>query len=146
QRTAYILLAANTAVFALWRIPRLQPFMTRHFTHHPYSGRSYTLVTSAFSHASLMHFAFNMMGIYYFVGPVVNAMTPETFPAFYVSAAAAASFLHHAGTLLLVNPATVLPALGASGVLYSILAIFCNLFPHAQLQIVFLPFWQFEAG
>src|SRR4051794_27399672 len=64
-RSIFVLLLANTAVFIAWQLPPLQPAMYRHFTCSwqavRYEHRYYTLITSAFSHASFMHFAFNML-------------------------------------------------------------------------------------
>ena len=37
-------------------VPVVRLFMVKHFIHHPLSGRSYTMLTSAFSHmVSLFH-------------------------------------------------------------------------------------------
>ena len=67
----YTVIAFNTLVFLAWRIPTpaVQSFMTRHFTHQPLSGKSYTLLTSVFSHYSIAHFAFNMLAFYSFGPP-----------------------------------------------------------------------------
>jgi hypothetical protein len=45
--------ALNAVVFLAWQIPHpaARAFMTRHFTHHPLSGKYYTMLTSCFSHA-----------------------------------------------------------------------------------------------
>ncbi|KAI0070893.1 rhomboid-domain-containing protein [Panus rudis PR-1116 ss-1] len=53
----------NGAIWLAWKIPRLQPFMMRSFTHHPLSGLSYTLLTSMFSHKSFVHLLFNCMAL-----------------------------------------------------------------------------------
>lgn len=52
ERVALGLVAVNTVVFLAWQIPlsAVRFFMVKHFMHHPLSGRSYTLLTSAFSH------------------------------------------------------------------------------------------------
>jgi hypothetical protein len=50
QRTCLGLLLVQTGVFLAWRVPRLQNFMARSFLHHPNRRRSYTLLTSVFSH------------------------------------------------------------------------------------------------
>ncbi|EMD38784.1 hypothetical protein CERSUDRAFT_112528 [Gelatoporia subvermispora B] len=58
--------ALNIAVFLLWRIPRLQSFMTSHFTHDPLSGKAYTMLTSLFSHKNPLHMAISLISLYYF--------------------------------------------------------------------------------
>jgi hypothetical protein len=52
ERVALGLVALNTIVFLAWQIPlpAVRFFMVKHFMHHPLSGRSYTLLTSTFSH------------------------------------------------------------------------------------------------
>jgi rhomboid-like protein len=52
ERAAIGLVAVNTLVFLAWQIPlpAARFFMVKHFMHHPLSGRSYTLLTSVFSH------------------------------------------------------------------------------------------------
>ena len=48
RRLCWSLCALNTAIFLMWKIPRLNAFMNRAFTHDPLSGKSYTLLTSMF--------------------------------------------------------------------------------------------------
>jgi rhomboid-like protein len=52
ERAAMGVVAINTIVFLAWQIPlpAVRFFMVKHFMHHPLSGRSYTLLTSVFSH------------------------------------------------------------------------------------------------
>jgi rhomboid-like protein len=47
-RVAYGITAVNLAVYLLWKVPRLHPFMMRHFTHTVLSGKVHTMLTSAF--------------------------------------------------------------------------------------------------
>lgn len=64
KQICLILGLINLQVFALWQVPRLTRFMTNHFTHNPLSGKSYTLISSTFSHSTSLHFAFNMLALY----------------------------------------------------------------------------------
>ena len=52
ERVGVGLIAANMIVFLAWQVPlpAMRFFMVKHFMHHPLSGRSYTLLTSVFSH------------------------------------------------------------------------------------------------
>jgi rhomboid-like protein len=84
-----ILALINLQIFALWQMPRLVKSMTQRFTHFPLSGKSYTMITSTFSHSvkrhdnnpftcnlywiwlivflfpqSALHFGFNMLALY----------------------------------------------------------------------------------
>ncbi|KAI0351368.1 rhomboid-domain-containing protein [Trametes cingulata] len=63
KRMCWIIGAVNCAVFVAWRIPRLGSFMMNSFTHNPLSGKSYTLLTSVFSHENFFHLAFNCMAL-----------------------------------------------------------------------------------
>lgn len=48
QRMAWILCMVNVGVYLAWKVPALRPFMNRSFTHHPLSGKAYTMFTSMF--------------------------------------------------------------------------------------------------
>ncbi|TFY61183.1 hypothetical protein EVG20_g7147 [Dentipellis fragilis] len=59
ERATYWIVGINTAVWLIWQVPRFRPFMRTHFTHNPFSGKGYTMVTSMFSHASFFHLLFD---------------------------------------------------------------------------------------
>ncbi|OAV99696.1 hypothetical protein PTTG_00517 [Puccinia triticina 1-1 BBBD Race 1] len=118
-----ILALINLPIFALWQMPRLVKSMTQKFTHFPLSGKSYTLITSTFSHSSALHFGFNMMALYSIGSTAHDFLThrlrasreidpvqiPESTPtyhflAFYLFAGLAASFGSHAYSLLIRAP------------------------------------------
>ncbi|KAI0832024.1 hypothetical protein BC628DRAFT_1351246 [Trametes gibbosa] len=63
KRMCWAIGAVNCAIFLAWRVPRWGAFMMRNFTHNPLSGRSYTLLTSTFSHENIFHLAFNCMAL-----------------------------------------------------------------------------------
>ncbi|KAH9857282.1 hypothetical protein C2E23DRAFT_749161 [Lenzites betulinus] len=63
KRMCWAIGAVNCAIFLAWRVPRWGAFMLRSFTHNPLSGRSYTLLTSTFSHEGFFHLAFNCMAL-----------------------------------------------------------------------------------
>lgn len=63
--------AVNTAVFLGWRLGMLRPlqkslyhFMATNFLHAPAAGRSYTTLTSTFSHMGGLHFLFNNIALW----------------------------------------------------------------------------------
>ncbi|EFP89632.2 uncharacterized protein PGTG_15595 [Puccinia graminis f. sp. tritici CRL 75-36-700-3] len=118
-----ILALINLQIFALWQMPRFFKYMTQRFTHFPLSGKSYTLITSTFSHSSALHFGFNMLALYSIGSTAHDFLThrlrasrdvdpvriPESTPtyhflAFYVFAGLAASFGSHAYSLLIRAP------------------------------------------
>lgn len=57
-KAALVLIALNTIPFLAWNIPaaRVQLFMARNFLTYPGVNRSYTLLTSVFSHQVSIHF------------------------------------------------------------------------------------------
>jgi len=95
-------------LFLAWQVPRLRPAMQRHFTHNPLSGVSYTLLTSMFSHQSLVHLLFNSLALVSFGAafPVADSQRPSVlhmshstdsyhFLAFYLFAGLFAGSLSH---------------------------------------------------
>jgi len=54
-RTLAAIVGVNLAVFALWRVPGAGWLAKRALCHTPGAGRSYTLLTSAFSHRGILH-------------------------------------------------------------------------------------------
>jgi rhomboid-like protein len=48
RRAGYGIAAVNVGIWVAWQIPVLRPFMMTHFTHHPLSGKTYTMLTSMF--------------------------------------------------------------------------------------------------
>ncbi|KNZ55467.1 hypothetical protein VP01_266g2 [Puccinia sorghi] len=121
-----VLALINLQIFALWQMPRLVTSMTHRFTHFPLSGKSYTLLTSTFSHSSALHLGFNMLALYSIGSTAHDFLThrlraardvdpvliPESTPtyhflAFYVFAGLAAAFGSHAYSLLVRAPRLV---------------------------------------
>ncbi|KAJ1883864.1 hypothetical protein LPJ66_010891 [Kickxella alabastrina] len=141
ERCVYTIVGLNAVVFGMWQIPRLLPFMARNFLHDPRSGRSFTLLTSTFSHRELFHFAFNTIALVSFGTSVADIMGVEHFTAFYLSAGVVSSLVSH--LLMPLRPALMLPSLGASGAVYSVVGATMMMFPHAKIALIFLPFLPF---
>ncbi|KAJ2612380.1 hypothetical protein H4S08_002730 [Coemansia sp. RSA 1365] len=141
QRCIYTIVGINTVVFSMWQIPRLLPFMARHFLHDPRSGLSYTMLTSTFSHREVWHFLFNMVALVSFGVPVVETMGLEQFSAFYLSAGVASSLASQ--LLSPIQRAIILPSLGASGAVYGVVGATMMMFPHTKIALIFLPFFGF---
>ncbi|KAI0050946.1 hypothetical protein FA95DRAFT_1593565 [Auriscalpium vulgare] len=110
RRAAWGICAVNVVVWAAWQIPRLRPFMQIHFTHNPLSGKTYTMLTSMFSHASFLHLLFNCMALTSFASASSTWMTREQnhapsrrqeatatyhFLGFYLSAGLFSSLVSH---------------------------------------------------
>ncbi|TDL23855.1 rhomboid-domain-containing protein [Rickenella mellea] len=119
RRMAMWIIAANVAVYILWKVPRFIPMMNANFTHHPLSGKAYTMLTCMFSHQSLIHLGFNCMVLASFAPAVVHHLTlaQTTYPnaeleatpqwhfvAFYVAAGLFASLASHVFTTRITYP------------------------------------------
>jgi rhomboid-like protein len=63
RRVCWTIAAVNTGIWVLWQVPRLRPVMKASFTHNPLSGKSYTMLTSTFSHKSFFHLLLNSMAL-----------------------------------------------------------------------------------
>ena len=63
RRVCWTIAAVNTGIWILWQVPRLRLAMRSSFSHHPLSGKSYTMLTSTFSHKSFLHLLFNSMAL-----------------------------------------------------------------------------------
>ncbi|UZJ53431.1 hypothetical protein CBS101457_002751 [Exobasidium rhododendri] len=177
------IVAINTVIFLGWRFSALktgrnalQRFMTRNFLHAPSSGRSFTLLTSTFSHYGLLHFLFNNValwsfGVAAFFHPAFYAgkdgkgrHTPEAsivphIMAFFATAGVFSALLSHMVTAvrfraLAAKLGTDLAkfaigrrgSLGASGAVYSLIVMTAIGFPEAQISLIFLPMFPISIG
>ncbi|XP_075538835.1 rhomboid family intramembrane serine protease rho-7 [Dermacentor variabilis] len=144
SRVAYSLIAANAAVFLLWRVPRLEPIMLRYFVSHPASKPlCLPMFLSTFSHHSFFHLAANMVVLNSFAPTAVALLGREQFLAMYVSGgvvSSLASYLHKVATRRAAM------SLGASGAILAVVGALCLQYPDAQLSIIFLPFFTFSAA
>ncbi|KAI0272754.1 hypothetical protein BC834DRAFT_817520 [Gloeopeniophorella convolvens] len=122
RRAGYAIAAANVAVWAAWQVPVLRPFMMSHFTHHPLSGKTYTMLTSMFSHSSFLHLLFNCMALTSFASATSTWLTREQmnapshlrestatyhFLALYLSAGLCSSLASHLVTTRILYPRMV---------------------------------------
>jgi membrane associated rhomboid family serine protease len=137
-----VFLAVNTAVFALWLSLGESPFMVENFlisADAVSAGRSWTLLTSAFSHILFIHFLLNMYVLATF-GPIVeHTIGSARFLSFYLVAAIMSSLAHAAvSTFLMDKPE--LPALGASGAISGVILLFSFLYREARILLFgFIP-------
>lgn len=153
--------AINAAVFLLWRSPRLQPFMTQHFTcsyDAVFRERRYhTLLTSAVSHAGLTHFLFNMMAL---TSISMHLLTPQSargaavatapissteYIALYITAAVVSQLASFPLNALFLRSASIpssryIPSLGASGVAMCVFAVSALIAPHSAYYLMLVPY------
>lgn len=87
-----------------------------------------TLFTSMFVHAGFFHFAGNMLYLWIFGNNVEDSMGKVRFLIFYLLSGLGAAFAQ-----ILVNPASRIPMVGASGAVSGVLGAYLLLFPHARV-------------
>jgi membrane associated rhomboid family serine protease len=101
-----------------------------------------TVLTSMFLHAGFLHIAGNMLYLWIFGNNIEEAMGHAKFALFYLVCGVAAAM-----TMVLMDPASHTPIVGASGAISGVLGAYMLLFPRARvhvivpLWIVFYPFW-----
>lgn len=134
QRTMLGLIGLNVAVFLGWRIPMLQPLMSRYFLHST-TSHPITLLTSTFSHHGPLHLAFNMLALYSFGQVLHDRMGREQFLAFYLTSGMTASLGSH---LVKLWRGDGTRSLGASGALFAV-AGGCAHVPGVNVSLIFLP-------
>ncbi|KAL4066045.1 hypothetical protein V8B97DRAFT_2021162 [Scleroderma yunnanense] len=122
RRVCWYIASLNAVVFLAWKARRIRPFMWRAFTHDPLSGRSYTLLTSIFSHKSFLHLIANNMALcsfgsaatslFYFQQRGNPDLPPEAssiwqFLAFFLSAGMFSGLVSHVVTTKVLFPRLV---------------------------------------
>ncbi|MDR5708251.1 MAG: rhomboid family intramembrane serine protease [Armatimonadota bacterium] len=112
----------------------------------------YTLLTSMFLHGGWLHLGGNMLYLWIFGNNVEDATGHVGFLAFYVLCGLVAAFVQ-----ILIQPASRVPMVGASGAIAGVLGGYLVLYPRARIlalvplgfflhltevpAILFLPMW-----
>ena len=135
-------LLLNAAVYALWAWLGQSPFMIENFlisADAVSAGRTWTLLTSAFSHILFIHFFLNMYVLATFGSIVEQTIGSARFFGFYLVAAVLSSLAHAAVSAFLLDKPE-LPALGASGAVSGVILLFSFLYRDARLLLLgFIP-------
>jgi membrane associated rhomboid family serine protease len=96
-----------------------------------------TVLTSMFMHGGWLHLGFNMLFLWIFGDNVEDAMGHVRYLIFYLVCGTAAALAQ-----ALVNPASTVPMVGASGAISGVLGAYVLLHPHATVRVViFLGFF-----
>ena len=130
--------AGYLAVFVGWRIPALSGVMSRFFVDNPTAPGVFQMVGSAFSHRAPLHLAANSYVLWMFGGPLIDQIGVPQFAGFALAAGMSSAMLaqlHGAASRL-----PPLGGLGASGMIFGLVALDTVLNPDRHLQIIFLPF------
>jgi membrane associated rhomboid family serine protease len=87
-----------------------------------------TILTSMFLHGGIIHLAGNMLFLWIFGDNVEDVMGRARFVLFYLLAGAAGAAVH-----VVIDPASVVPMVGASGAISGIMGAYIVLFPSARI-------------
>ncbi|GBB99501.1 hypothetical protein RclHR1_03540020 [Rhizophagus clarus] len=145
-KTIAILIGINTIIYGMWQFHPLRVVMNNYFVHNPLSGRSFTLLTSMFSHEVFWHYSFNMLALYSFGDLVYRIFGREQFLAFYLSSGMVASCISHVASLSFKRYGTIMPSLGASGAIFACIAACAIKHPDSSIYLIFLPFFPIKIG
>ncbi len=111
----------------------------------------FTILTSMFVHGGLFHIAGNMLFLWIFGDNVEDTLGHFRFVIFYLFTGTVASLAH-----VMMEPASTVPMIGASGAIAGVLGAYFILFPKANIKtliffffvsvvripaVVFLGFW-----
>ena len=95
-----------------------------------------TLLTSMFLHGSWMHLLGNMLYLWIFGNNIEDVMGHVRFIIFYVVCGVCAALTH-----AVIDPASAIPMVGASGAISGILGAYLLLFPRARVLILAPYIW-----
>jgi membrane associated rhomboid family serine protease len=95
-----------------------------------------TIFTSMFMHAGWVHFLGNMLFFWVFAPQVEDVMGPVSFLAFYLLGGVVATL-----SLVLVDPASTVPSLGASGAIAAVMGAFLATYPSDRIRTAFVLGW-----
>ena len=113
------------------------------FAHIPASTRNFTLFSSMFGHAGLLHLGVNMYALFSFGPQVAGSPTFESsgshLTAFYLSSGLFASLAYHLTSIWPNKMSRMTPALGASGAIMAILGAWAMNYPNQHIGIMFIP-------
>jgi len=143
NRDIQMILFVNFLVLAMWKIPSqsVRTFMTRHFIcglDQVSRGHLHTLLTSAFSHSSFLHFAINGYVFWQFASLTQSLYGRENFLKLFFGGALFSS------AFSIVNQVRLPLTSGSVGASGAILAIVIALLSHPamseqKLRMMFLP-------
>lgn len=148
----YLLIAANVLAFAWERILLASGYsplrlvydvglVPARFLADPVVETP-TLLISMFMHdpGGWLHIGGNMLFLWIFGDNVEDALGRARYLAFYLAAGLFAAF-----TQIVIDPASTLPMIGASGAIAGVLAAYVSLYPRSPITILnpIIPLWLF---
>ena len=133
----YLLIAVNVLVFSVqFSDPDYYEHLILNYgliPAHVMEGRNlFTLITSMFLHANLIHLGMNMLFLLITGDGCERAMGSSRFLVFYLACGVLSGLFH-----AYMSSTSGLPTIGASGAIFGVLAAFAILFPFRWLISLF---------
>jgi len=131
----YLIIAGNVAAFFYmislppWYVPGYSLVPTRIVADPP--GEAVTVFTSMFMHANIAHLVGNMWFLWIFGDNVEDALGHTRYLLFYAMGGIAA-----ASAQVLMNVASPIPMVGASGAIAAVTGAYMVLYPRAPILII----------
>ncbi|KAG0231897.1 hypothetical protein BGW42_008564 [Actinomortierella wolfii] len=151
NKVVYTILGINTTVFLAWLYAkenaarfgdrRLYVWMMKNFTNmerNVREGRVWSLLTCAFSHQRIEHFALNSIALVSFGQACWNMLGTRQFMLLYLGSALASSVLSIGYHKYIVRDSYRQYSLGASGALTGLATTFACVYPRAQFMLFFV--------
>jgi membrane associated rhomboid family serine protease len=95
-----------------------------------------TILTAMFVHGGWLHIIGNMVYFWAFGPEIEDAMGRVFYPVFYLSGGLVATLAQ-----VVMNPASSIPNLGASGAIAAVMGAFLVTFPHDRIRTIILLGW-----
>jgi membrane associated rhomboid family serine protease len=142
----WVLIAANITTWlyeysvltsgAAWLVPGYGLVPAR-FANDP-PGEAFTILTSMFMHGGWEHLGGNMLFLLIFGDNVEDAVGHVRYALFYLASGLAA-----AAAQVVIDPASPIPMVGASGAIAGVLGAYLVLYPRAPVTVLnpFFPLW-----
>ena len=124
----------------------------QHFTHalsgspqYPFSATLLTILTSMFLHGDLFHILGNLWFLWIFGDNIEDHLGHFPYLVFYLLCGIAAAL-----TDIAIDPASLVPTIGASGAIAGVMGAYVLLYPRARVLtlvvlIIFFTFWWIPA-
>ena len=132
--------AALRAFLMHWGLVPARYFVPGWAAAHGLDQNLLPFLANTFLHGGFAHLLFNMWTLYIFGPAVEDRMGALNYALFYLACGVGASFAH-----AVMNPTSVLPAIGASGAIAGVVGAYIRLFPHSRIVIMipvlFFPFF-----
>ncbi|KAJ4295875.1 hypothetical protein N0V88_004577 [Collariella sp. IMI 366227] len=135
--TVGMLILANVAVWALWKIPPFWGFLNKYMLVIAGTPRAANMLAAVFSHQSFSHLVQNMIGLWFLGVRLHDDVGRGAFLATYFSSGMLASL----GTLTLavLRNRLDIASLGASGAIYGVAAAYLWLHRFEHFRVLGLP-------